>query len=72
MKFPRLKWLFETQLVPAKAEVWQEFFKNLITLALVATYVYMIVVKIEIPRGYEALVAFVLGYYFKARHDRVK
>ncbi len=70
MKFPRLKWLFETQLVPSKAEVWQEFFKNTITLVLVAAYVYMLIAGTEIARGYEALVAFVLGYYFKSRRDR--
>ena len=70
MEFPRLKWLFETQLVPSKAEVWQEFFKNTITLVLVTAYIYLLIKGGEMPKGYEPLVAFVLGYYFKSRRDQ--
>lgn len=62
-----IRWLFETQLVSYKAEVWQAFFKNFITVVLVLAYVYMLVFGVVIPQGFEIIIGFVLGFYFKER-----
>ena len=67
-----LKWLFETQLVTCKAEVWQAFFKNFITVILVLAYVYMLIVGAIIPQGFEIIIGFVLGFYFKERINKSK
>lgn len=62
-----LKWLFETQLVTEKVDVWQAFFMNFITVMVVLVYCGLLVYAVSIPTGFEVMVGLVLGFYFKGR-----
>jgi uncharacterized membrane protein len=65
--FDFLRWVFETQLVIEKAEVWQAFFMNFITVVVVLVYCSLVLYSATIPTGFEVMVGLVLGFYFKGK-----
>ena len=58
------KWIFNTQLVLEKAPMWQEFFKNFITLLLIFIYAIQIFRGLEVSKEYMLILGTIIGFYF--------
>lgn len=67
--FEFLTWFIESQLCMEKAEVWQNFFKNFITVILLAIYIIHLFSGVAISNDFMIILAMVFGFYF---NDRIK
>ena len=63
-----IKWFIDNQFTTEKSNIWKDIITNLITMILVITFIFLLLMNKTIEDELKMLLSMVLGYYFNSNN----
>ena len=63
-----IKWFIDNQFTSEKSNIWKDIITNLITMILVITFIFLLLMNKTIEDELKMLLSMVLGYYFNSNN----
>ena len=67
-----IKWFIDNQFTSEKSNIWKDIITNLITMILVSTFIFLLLMDKTIEDELKMLLSMVLGYYFNSNNKNKK
>ena len=67
-----IKWFIDNQFTSEKSNIWKDIITNLITMILVTTFIFLLLMNKTIQDELKMLLSMVLGFYFNSGHKKDK